>query len=294
LYPASNLPEHLWTPPTSARAQPRQNYIVHDWQWSALFIVDNYADKMYAFALPANLSVPLTSANLGSYDISTLTVNYQISSVAYDNTKANIYIGLATNGMGTGSVLTIGMNPASIGPNWAPIPPGTSMVTLPTNFSNPKAMAVDTDSGSLYVAPNGGSAIVRISLNNFLITGYQNLPEYLHRTWLAGEGGEHVYFATNEQHSKVFRVNKTDFCEKPCPYWGYCTNGKCVCGEFFAMLDGYCQPKSYVQERNIYHRVHGGETALGILFMFAVIAAVAGWFMFWRTRRHTVSYQPVL
>lgn len=47
------------------------------------------------------------------------------------------------------------------------------------------------------------------------------LPFYLHRVWTGQAASAHIYFTTNEQHAKVFRVSKQDFCPAGCMMFGY-------------------------------------------------------------------------
>lgn len=116
-------------------------------------------------------------------------------------------------------------------------------------YSNPRALVLDlfNTTPTLYVGFNGGGAIMRIDISKiasqaYAITGYplyfsiilclfvlfytfdylriQALPYYLHRVWVGSVAPQHVYFATNEQHSKVFRVSKSDFCPSTCSFFG--------------------------------------------------------------------------
>jgi hypothetical protein len=194
-----------------------------------------------------------------------------------------LIIGVGTWGMGTGSIIIFNLATFQV----------QYTINLPTNYSDPKALVVDEFEGALYVGMNGGGAVLRYDLTmpNFNLTGSQNLPFYLHRVWAGLPTFEHVYFVTNEQHSKVFRVAKADFCLNQCNQYQFCKAGNCECNNPMVMKDGTCQWPEVIKETNIAKRNKAGETALGILFMFSFIAAAAGWYMWYRTRRS--SYQAV-
>jgi len=167
-----------------------------------------------------------------------------------------------------------------------------SFIQLPVNYSDPRALVVDELEGNLYVGMNGGGAILKINLYTQQITGYQNTPFYLDKIWAGLAAPDHVYFTTNEQHAKVFRVAKTDLCTNLCAgMFQYCKAGKCVCPPEFEMHNNQCRWPQLAHDEAVMKREKGGEIALGIFFTIAVIAAAAGWYMVWKGKRG--SYQTV-
>jgi len=203
--------------------------------------------------------------------------DFQVASATIYYAKELLVVGLAMPGKSAGWLATVHLSNISI----------HNFTALPANFSDPRALAIDETTGNLYIGFNGGPGIIRFNLNTYEQTGYQPLPFYLHRVWAGLAAPEHVYFVTNEQHSKIFRVYKDDFCTAHCPEFGYCHRGKCVCPEETDMQFGKCQWKGITKEK----REHAGEVALGILFAFAFVGAASGWFMWFKTRRH--AYQAV-
>lgn len=192
-----------------------------------------------------------------------------------------LILGIAVEGTGTGAIAFVNIfNLTTRG-----------VINLPTNFSDPKALAVDEFNGTLYVGMNGGFAILRIDINSMAITGWQNLPPYLTRAWSAQVTFEHVYFLSNEQHTKVFRVGKQDFCTSQCPAFGYCHHGKCECGTGFQMVNNKCEWAALVVEKHIAKKEKGGEAALGVFFALSFVAAAVGWFLVWKQKRG--GYQAV-
>jgi len=166
------------------------------------------------------------------------------------------------------------------------------ILTLPTNYSDPKALAIDQFNGTLYVGMNGGGAVLRIDIHTMNITGYQNTPPYLSRAWAAHETFEHVYFVSNEQHTKVFRLRKDNFCPQLChDGFGYCERGRCVCAPGFDMVGDQCQWHTIVQDNDVIKKDKAGEAVLGVFFALSFVAAAIGWFLVWKAKR--AGYQAV-
>jgi len=158
---------------------------------------------------------------------------------------------------------------------------------LPANYSDPKALVVDEETGHLYVAMNGGGAVLRIHIETGNITGYQRLPHYLGRAWKGHATRDHLYFVTNEQYGKVFRLWKENFCHKECPEFGWCEKGECVCQKELELRDGECRFRSAGAAES----GKAGEAVLGVFFAIAFVAAVGGWYLVWKNKRQ--GYQAV-
>jgi len=192
-----------------------------------------------------------------------------------------LILGIATPGIGTGAIAFVHtFNLTTRG-----------VINLPGNYSDPKALVVDEFNGTLYVAMNGGGAILKIDIHTMTIVGYQNTPFYLARAWAGVATFEHVYFVTNEQHTKVFRVSKHDFCTKQCPEFGYCERGSCVCAPGFEMRSGTCQWQAMIVEKHVAQKEKTGEAVLGTFFALTFVAGAVGWFLVWKAKRQ--GYQAV-
>lgn len=197
-----------------------------------------------------------------------------------------LVVGMANSGLLPGSIQIFNFG------NSFTVPTPTQL-NLPLNYSNPKALTADSD--FIYIGFNGWAEVMRMAINGSIV-GYQRLPEFLHRSWDATLTHEHVYFVSYEQNAKVYRVAKTDFCSTVCPYNGYCSKGKCLCGPGYEMAQHNQQcvltaAADVVIYKHIYHVAHSGEVALGVLFALTFVAGGAGWALWYRNRRG--SYQSV-
>jgi hypothetical protein len=216
--------------------------------------------------------IPPPNSNLGGLGV---------SSTAYYYPYHNIILGLAVPGLGTGAIAFIHAYNLST----------RGILQLPANYSDPKALVVDEFNGTLYVAMNGGGAVLQISIHHMNITGYQRTPPYLARAWAGQQTPGHVYFVTNEQHSKVFRVSKHDFCPTECLNFGYCQRGQCICAPGFTEQNGQCQWAQLVKDQATIKKDTTGEAVLGVFFAIAVVTAAAGWYMVYRGKKQ--GYQAV-
>jgi len=228
-------------------------------------------------------TVPLTLDSAEWYPIRDgLNRSSTISSATYYYPYHNIILGIGTPGMGTGAIVFIHtFNLTNRG-----------VLHLPANFSDPKALVIDEEAGVLYVGMNGGFAILKVWIHNMTLAGYANVPPYLARMWAGRVTPEHVYFVTNEQHTKVFRLNKLDFCAAPCSEFGYCHRGNCECNPGFQLVgDRHCEWQQIIKDREVEKKEKTGEAVLGVFFALALIAAGVGWFFVWKAKRG--GYQPV-
>jgi len=105
-----------------------------------------------------------------------------------------------------------------------------------------------------------------------------------------------LYYITFEPDSKVVRIPITSFCNKWCSINGYCEQGVCYCQPGFspdstdplvpckntALLDSQLQEK----------QSQGAAAALGVLFAFTLVAAIAGWYLWWRARKVSPERKP--
>jgi hypothetical protein len=271
-YNADFKPFLLHARNVSSNAPPNSTWLV---------VVDPYSNFATLVMANFNQSVPL---NVTGYSYVPVFGNFQfgriVSAVIWSDL---LFVGVSVDGQGTGWIDIL---------NLSNLTRRANAIVLPANVSDPRALVLDyfSPTPTLYVGPNGGDNLLRIDINKLAITGYQALPFYLHRTWRGMATHEHVYFVTNEQHSKVYRVNKADFCPATCMEFGYCYRGRCVCNQNMVQNGNTCEWKQVVVEKNIAHKDEAGEIVLGIFFAIATVAAVAGWYMVWKNRR---GYQAV-
>jgi len=228
-----------------------------------------------------NPAVPLTLSS-NQWNPSHIGLPYGgITSATLYYPGQTLILGIGTPGIGTGAIAFVNVLDLST----------RGVLTLPANYSDPKALAIDEFNGTLYVAMNGGGSLLQININSMTITGYQNLPFYLLRAWEGIATFEHVYFITSEQHTKVFRLHKRDFCPSLCPFNGYCQAGSCVCSTGFEMVSGQCQWQALIVEKHTADVNKAGEIVLGVFFAITFVAGAIGWFLVWKAKR--AGYQAV-
>jgi len=232
---------------------------------NTLIVVDPATDNIYTVQVgPGNTPMSRTASQLVQ------KIGMSITSSLFHIDTNLLYVGYAAQGTGNGSVVSFSMAGIIV----------QHSIVFNGSLSNPRAIAIDEPTDTLYVGFNGGNAVLQLDylLN---IKGYQRVPDYLTRLEGARVGVDHVYFITNEQHSKVVRVNKQDFCPANCPHWGYCQKGKCLCDPLLRMSSNGHQcviPTETESDK-------GAATALGVLFALTFVVAVLGWILYWRARK---------
>jgi len=207
-------------------------------------------------------------------------MNMTITSSYFHHSANILYIGYSGLGTASGKLVAINMTIMQV----------QHIVTFDRFLSNPRAITYDEKTDSIYVGFNGNDIVIK--LNNILvIQAYQRLPPTINKIEAARVGVDHVYFITNEQHSKVLRVNKTDFCSTLCPYNGYCSAGKCRCYESYTLnKEGtICDLNIRTNTNTITDK--GAAVALGVLFALTLIIGTLGWILFWRAKKGYQSIQ---
>jgi len=99
-----------------------------------------------------------------------------------------------------------------------------------------------------------------------------------------------LYFTTYEPDAKIARIPKNNFCGYYCGENAYCRLGSCIC------LEGYlkdvtdpktpCKLAEIVRTEIEERQSQGAAAALGVLFAFTFLAALAGWILWYRIRKH--------
>jgi len=251
-------------------------HIFLEWWQNRLYVLDPASHTLFQIFVPNATRDPIYL--LGNPF--TLPTTGRISGVAYTAYFNMIYVGLATSGNTPGSLLSISLPNMRI----------TNSFTFPQWYSNP--IAITEFNETVYIGFAEGPNIVKFDAHDFQIRGYQRVPDYLRNSFKAFDAGhEHVYFITREQHSKVFRVAKTDFCTSSCPYDGYCTKGVCGCkpGYILSANKEFCEVRPGINSEKIVVE-RGAAVAMGILFALTVIVAAAGWFLWYKGKRSSYSH----
>jgi len=145
--------------------------------------------------------------------------------------------------------------------------------------------------GFVYVAFSGFSEIVRYS-KDLQISGIAVLPPQLKAVSSILFTNESLYMVTNEPNTEIGRISKDNFCNDFCSIYGYCDGAKqeCACIPDYekdpSVTDYFvCAPSRIINEQIQIETERGAVIAFGVLFAIAVLAGVAGWFLWYKGRK---------
>jgi len=103
----------------------------------------------------------------------------------------------------------------------------------------------------------------------------------------------YLYMTTYEPNAKILRILSSNFCDKFCGENGFCDGGNCKCKEGYTpditVPTLPCTPIKQVQSEITGKQNEGAAAALGVLFAFSSVTAIAGWFLWWKSRQHSYS-----
>jgi len=143
------------------------------------------------------------------------------------------------------------------------------------------------DNSFVYIATQGFNVIIKYTkdLTTMLIAV---LPPQLKTVSSMLVYNQYLYIATSEPNAQFGRISVNNFCTTFCSENGYC-DGKshtCKCNSGYdkdPLADKFtCAPKHIVQYQNTIIAERGTAAAFGVLFALSIIAAVAGWFLWFR------------
>jgi len=248
-------------------------HVIHDYQNNKIFVVDTHLKKIYSAIVPADGTSPMSPGG-------SLEIEYgEVAGSTWHYYADILYIGFSGVGRSGSTLVAADLRSMHIANKYA----------FPQNYSNPRAIA--GQNRTIFIGFEGGPAIVKFDVLDWKIVGIQRLPEYLHQVYAAWDSGfDHIYFSTYEQHSRIFRLHKLDFCENECHYNGYCEAQICRCNTGYELSSGNCvipPKKDTVKEVET-----GAAIAMGILFAIATVAAIVGWTLFYRKNKE--GYTRVL
>jgi len=295
-------------------------WLFHSQTHNHLVIVDPATNSIFRVLTPTNLTALEYNETLNRYRV---WYGMQITGATYDHNNGHVYIGLAAWGTLPGRIVVVDVFNMTLVKNF----------TLESWQSNPKSLQLSANSTILYVGLFGGHNILKINLATWTIPSQVTLGPFLTNVYATALGRDHLYFVTNEQHSKIARVPLENFCASSCDYvFGYCNNSKCLCWPEFMQINPTdqrtCEPKiaptpgptpaptpvhptnpptaaptwaptsvptkSPVDYEKKDQKDHGGEIALGILFSISTILAAVGWFLIYRGARGGGVYASLI
>jgi len=144
----------------------------------------------------------------------------------------------------------------------------------------------------IFIVASGANKVQRLTIannNTFNTLTAAALSPLFNRISSAWYFRPSLYFTTYEPDAKLGRITKSNFCKDWCGDYGYCTNGYCSCREGYTFdgtdVTNLCVPESLVNEQEKEKETQGAAATLGVLFAFSLLAAIAGWVMWWRTRK---------
>jgi len=159
-------------------------------------------------------------------------------------------------------------------------------------------LTVDSSKDILYISTTDSDKIYKINGSNIKQDlGIATLPAPLSQVSSVLINGDYLYMVTWEANAQAGRVPiSQSFCSKTCGSFGYCVAKpveQCFCSQ------GYARDPSKpafscitAHELDIIKTVdidRSLSVTLGVLFALALIAAIAGWFMWWRNRKAVYS-----
>jgi len=109
--------------------------------------------------------------------------------------------------------------------------------------------------------------------------------------------GSYIYFTTFRPDASIARLHSiSSFCQRFCGAIAYCNNNKCECQTPFVKFelpDGTIRCLNPTEQKIIDKEVANEAAAItfGVFWVFALVAALAGWYMWWKGK--AASYQAL-
>jgi len=165
-----------------------------------------------------------------------------------------------------------------------------------TNSPNETNLIMALDSTSLYVATSGFNQIFKYT-KDLKTPTIAVLPTPLMHVSSMSVIEKYLYITTSQPNAQFGRISINNFCTSYCSDYGYCDGTKHAC----ACVTGYakdplaqdnqyiCLPTHIVEYQNTIISERGTAAAFGVLFALSIIAAVAGWFMWFRRQNQSGS-----
>jgi len=236
---------------------------------------------------------PFSGAAIDLYDPISLPSQY-VSSAAFDYNSQTIYYTSKVYRSASATLL-------SIDATASPMKRTNLSATLDLKESEAIiALANEVGDSNLqkwiYVIGSGSTKLLRLLFEGTtFISSYSAVLDpsinqvssvIFYSTWL--------FYTTYEPDAKLVRLFRANFCEHYCGDFGYCLQGHCYCRDGYQLpsqIDQGCLPKELIVAELNRQNSTNATVALGILFGFALLIAVLGWFLWWR--RKQASYQSI-
>jgi hypothetical protein len=217
--------------------------------------------------------------------------NY-VSSVVYDYYNDYIFYTVKTYNTPGGYLHSFNAKTWQLNAAYSPIDVAESeaILVLGNEVNTP------TSTKYLFVISSGSNKIQRFVVdgnNTIKARALAVLPTDLNRISSAFFYYPFIYYVTNEPDAKVVRISKTSFCNNWCGDNGYCNQGLCYCQTGYEPdptdPDIPCKLKEIVTAEIQERQSQGAAAALGVLFAFSLVAAIAGWFLWYKAKKSLES-----
>jgi len=216
------------------------------------------------------------------------TINKDIFSSAYNPKTHKLYYSYKEYNAADISIFSYDMLNFLPEPSWRQL---NSNETIPV-------LAVDSEKNILYIATTDSDKIYKVDGADIKKNlGIATLPAPLKQVSSMLVNGDYLYMVTWEANAQAGRISTTkSFCTEICGTNGYCVSTpapQCFCSPgfsrdpatpFFNCITSH--------EHDIYQTVlvdRSLSITLGILFGLALVAAIAGWFLWWKSYKTRYS-----
>jgi len=168
-------------------------------------------------------------------------------------------------------------------------------ITLQANESTP-TLAIDIAKDIIYVATAGYDKIFKFS-SDLKHLGIAVLPNELRLVSSLYFINDTLYIVTSEPNAAIGRIIENNFCDIYCSDFGYCNNSRCLCIKDYDKdpinHKFVCVPTHYIRDQDTIIYEQELAASFGILFGFAIIACIAGWFLYAKSKSDHSKYKPL-
>jgi len=248
-------------------------------------------------ALFAKIQLPLDPLihfnSISNYQLFNPLRNWEnrkyVSSAVFDPDNAAIYYTLKYYDL-AGSLLF-----SFKADTWVPNAPFADLTRDVTDSETIIVLGTEIKSATIrrfvYIIASGSNWIERLEVKNdftFDSISFAYITEDINQISSAYFYYPYLYFTTYEPDAKLVRISTNNFCAIFCGANAFCDLGTCYCQDGFVkdITDPKlpCKLLEVVKQEVAGRQSQGAAAALGVLFAFSLLAAIAGWVLWWKAR----------